>query len=180
MNLKVFRLHNDVNRFQYFLPENEDDYDRLETDGSHKPKGWKAPPMYILKPRHIKGDFFNYTSEWLIMSARAREALGEFLEMSGQLFPLRYKGETFTMLNVTECIDCLDPKKTKFYEDGAPKKYAFDAKRFVTSPLFKIPETAGGEILLVEGLRDPDEEFRKVVETRQLQGLQFELLWEGK
>ncbi len=39
---------------------------------------------------------------------------------------------------------------------------------------------AGGEILLVESPRDPDEEFRKVVENEKLQGLEFELFWEGK
>jgi hypothetical protein len=176
--LKVFRVRTDVNHFQYFLPENRSDYPILmDFDGTSKAKSWKPPPVYILKPKHKKGDFFNFGTGYLILSSRARDVLGEFLEMAGELLPLPYKGETYSLLNVTECIDCLDQKKTEFYPDQAPKKYAFHPDRFVESQLFKIPETDKAEILLVEGRDDPEEEFRHIVEANKLQGLIFEQLW---
>jgi hypothetical protein len=97
--------------------------------------------------------------------------------MAGQLFPLPHNGTTYQLLNVTECINCLDTKKSKFYEDGAPQKYVFHPNRFSESSIFKIPETAKGEVLLVEGARDPEEEFRALVEKHKLQGVLFEELW---
>jgi hypothetical protein len=91
----------------------------------------------------------------------------------------------FTILNVTECIDCLDHEKVVWKYDKLTKspiiieKYAFHNNRFTESCIFKIPETSSGEVLLVEGLRDQQSEFRKVLENYDLKGLTFELLWES-
>jgi hypothetical protein len=38
--------------------------------------------------------------------------LEEFLEMAGELLPLPYRGEEYTIVNVTECINCLDHEAT--------------------------------------------------------------------
>jgi hypothetical protein len=176
-SMKVFRVHTDVNHYQYFLPESEDDIEELWTDGTPKGKKWKVPPLYIYKPKHKVGDFFAFSSDKLIVSARAYDVLGEHLEMAGQLFPFQHKKTTYYFLNVTECINCLDQKKTVFYEDEAPKKYAFHPNRFSESSLFKIPETAKGEVLLVEGNHDPEDELRHLVEKHKLKGAVFEQLW---
>ena len=107
-----------------------------------------------------------------------------FLEMSGELLPLPYKGEEYTLLNVTECIDCLDQDKCEWLlnkdtgERIYPLKYVFRPGWFTESPLFKIPETCKGEVLLIEGMRDADREFRAVVKRNGLKGMLFdELLW---
>jgi hypothetical protein len=56
-------------------------------------------------------------------------------------------------------------------------RYSFHPDRFSESPLFKIPETCRAQILLVEGFRDPEEEFRYVVEQTGLKGLVVQELW---
>jgi hypothetical protein len=50
---------------------------------------------------------------------------------------------------------------------------------FIEVPLFKIPETRRGEILTIEGMKDPEDEFKYRVESGGYEGLKFELLWEG-
>lgn len=180
--MKVYRVRNNVSRFQYFLTEREEDILSLKTDCSSKANTWQPPSVFIFKPRHKRGDFFHFNSDILIANQKAIEVLQTFFEMSGELLPLPYKGDVYTLLNVTMCIDCLDHEKTVWLVDEAtntkilPKKYAFHKDRFVSSPIFKIPETDRGEVLIVD--RDQgDEEFRKSVESAQLQGLIFEELW---
>ena len=92
-----------------------------------------------------------------------------------------YKEEIYTLLNVTECIDCLYEEKTEWeYYEGTrlyPKKYVFHRNRFSASPLFKIPQSCRSRLFVVEGSGEVEEEFREVVEKNHLQGLVFKELW---
>ncbi len=103
--------------------------------------------------------------------------------MAGQLLPLPYKGQTYTILNVLECVDALDQDRTQWIygeTTGAKIKieqYHFYSNRLGESVLFKIPETSRAEVLLVEGLRDAEEEFRFIVAQNNLKGLIFEEVW---
>ena len=97
--------------------------------------------------------------------------------------PLTHEGEQFFALNVTECINVLDNESTQWVygqSTGARiriEQYAFHADRLTETPLFKIPETSRSEILTVEGLKDPDDEFKSRVEKMGLTGLVFEEIW---
>ncbi len=51
-------------------------------------------------------------------------------------------------------------------------KYVFHGDRLDYS-LFKIPETMGGEILTVEGIASPNDEFKPLVEKHGLKGLRL-------
>ena len=102
--------------------------------------------------------------------------------MAGELLPLPYQGQEYTLLNVTECINCLDEEHTEWVYHLGTKiqiaKYVFHPDRFSESTIFKIPQTRRGEILTVEGLKDPEDEFKYVVEKEGLKGIEFEMLWE--
>jgi hypothetical protein len=181
--MKVFKIQNDGNHYQYFLGRTNEDDEILQMDGTPKLESWKAPNVLIYMPKLKRGDFFQFASNHLITSPRATEALRNFLEMSGELLPVPYKGEEYTLLNVTECIDCLDQDKCEWLlnkdtgERIYPLKYVFRRGWFTESPLFKIPESCAREVLLVEGMRNPDQEFRAVVERNGLKGLRYTLLW---
>jgi hypothetical protein len=105
------------------------------------------------------------------------------LEMAGDLLPLPYEDQEYTILNVTECINCLDHEASEWRHSPftgqriSPLRYVFHPDRFSESTLFKIPETRRAEILVVEGLHDPEAEFRYAVEQGNLKGLIFEELW---
>jgi hypothetical protein len=141
--------------------------------------------VYVYKPLHEQGDFFQFSSSALITSPRATEALRDHLEMAGELLPLPHEGQEYTALNVTLCINSLDRERTEWAIHKAsgkqlwPRRYAFHAGRFPESSLFKIPETRASEILLVEGGGEfpPDQEFRSIVIREGLRGLAFDELW---
>lgn len=182
--MKVYRIEFDVNHYQYFLPENAEDWKRLEMDCTPKVGVWEPPVVFILEPLHIRGDFYQFGGGFLIMSTRATEVLEGFLAMAGELLPLPQGGQEFTILNVLECINCLDHEATEWFVNEAtgekyrPKKYAFNPNHFTSSMLFKIPETCRAEILVVEGRGHClDEEFRYVVEQAGLKGLLFKEIW---
>lgn len=184
--MRVYRIKHDFN-FQYFLPEDQSVWqtDLLIMDCRSKGKNWTSPKVFSYEPLLKAGDFWKLGAGMLITTPKATDILLTFLEMAGELLPLFYQGQTFTILNVTECINCLDDTNTKWVygeTTGAKiriEKYAFYPDRFSESTIFKIPETHKGEILVVEGLKDPEDEFKYTVENAGLQGIIFEQIWES-
>ena len=181
--MKVFRILPDGNNYQYFLTEKEEDGRKLITNCQPRLATWNPPTVYVYEPLHRKGDFFQFSRSVLISNTRATEALRSFYEMAGELLPLPYHGEVYTLLNVTECINCLDEEKSEWeYYEGTEvkhllKRYVFHPNRFSASALFKIPQTYGIELYAVEGSGEVEEEFREVVKKNHLQGLIFQELW---
>lgn len=181
--MKIFRIRNDVNWFQCFLPNDEEDWPKLGGECQPILDGWTPPPVYVLYPTREEGDFYQFGSGALITSPRATEALRTHLEMAGELLPLPHGGVTYTLLNVLECVNCLDHARTEWLltPDGTrvrPLKYAFHPKRLTETRLFKIPETCRGEILVSEGADASEHgEFREALEEAGLRGLVFEEIW---
>jgi hypothetical protein len=181
--IRVYRIRSDVNHYQYFLPENDEELPKLRMDCVPRAENWSPPPVFVYEPLHKKGDFYNFNSSSLITSPKATQALYPYLEIAGELLSLPYKDEVYTLLNVTECINCLDQQRTEWVKGKDKgdnlfiKSYAFYPDRFSESDIFKIPETCLSEILVVEGLKDQKDEFRYVVESAGLQGLIFEEIW---
>ncbi len=183
--MRVYRIWNDSNHYQSFLPEQEEDWQKLDMDCTPKAEIWVPPLVYVHMPKLKEGDFYNSGRGILIPSPRATAALRMHLEMAGELLPLPYKGQEFTVLNVTECINCLDQEKTEWIygqTTGAKigiKTYVFHRNRFSESRIFKIPETHKSEILVVEWVEGTEDEFKYTVESAGLKGLIFEKIWEA-
>jgi hypothetical protein len=182
--MKVYRVLPDVNKFQYFMLEDQtlELSDMMTFDGaSGKADTWIAPSVCVFKPKHKPGNFLAlWGTEAIIVDETATEELRDLLEMSGELLPMPYKDKLYHVLNVTACVNVLDHHKTEWlYEKGRLpiKTYAFHKCRFTEAPLFKIPETCKTEILTLEGLKDADDEFKGRVERLGLKGLIFEEVW---
>ena len=45
---------------------------------------------------------------------KASENLRDILEMAGELLPIEYKNEPYSLLNVTEYMDCLNHERTEW------------------------------------------------------------------
>lgn len=181
--MKVYNVTMDVNHYQSFLPEDDDRAKVGDFDGSSQLETWEPPPVFIYEPKLKAGDFFNFSSDCLIANPRATEALRTLFEMAGELLPLPYKSEIYTILNVTQCLDCIDYEKTKWRRtpDGeiitsTTRQFAFRPARVSESPIFKFPEDCFG-VYVVEGLLDPEDEFREIVRREGLKGLVFEEIW---
>jgi len=65
--------------------------------------------------------------------------------------------------------------------DGNHQRCTFTIRerRRATSTIFKIPQTCRAEILVTEGMKDPEDEFKYVVEKSKFGGLLFEKLWDS-
>lgn len=181
--MQVYRLKNDVNRYQYFLPAKTGEELVLVMDCTSRFATWNPPEVFIYEPLSIRGDFFQFLSGTLITSPLATETLRGFLEMAGELLPIYHDNEVYSLLNVTTCINCLNQEQTEWRYDSTrtmrttPKKYVFHPDRFAESRIFKIPETYRGELFVVEYEAGEDDEFRTLVEQHHLRGLLFEKVW---
>src|SRR6266542_652906 len=186
--MKVYRIAHDSNHYQFLLPKREKDalffYD---FDGTSRAVNWRPPPMTLFtKGKLQRGDFFQFAQGVVISNSRGVDALNvAFFEPAGELLPLTVGKEMYYVLNVTRCIDCLDEETTTREGDdpivpGSIVQYRFRSQALPAIGLFKIPETARTEVLLVEGIRDRDDEFSAIAERHALTGLQFELLWSSQ
>ena len=155
-------------------------------DGKPYGKKWRKQPFYIEKPLIPRPDFFDAQCATIACNEKARTLAGEALEMSGELLPIRVEGEKadYWLYNVTNCINVLDKKKSKWQKLGPDpdsqilKEPYFIASRFGEESIFKIAEDRGAAIYCVEVSGDPDDgEFKAVVEKYSLTGLIFELVW---
>ena len=182
--MKVFRIVLDVNQFQSCFLCNPDLWSLHEStfDGRPRAAEWISPEVYVLKPKLKRGDFLAFEVGTMLFGERAWADLQDLFEMSGEILPVSCDGQHLRLINITECVNVLDQEKSQWrtYADGSRagiSRFAFHSTRFTETPLFKIPETCKGDMLTVEGMKHPDDEFKPRVEKLGLTGLIFEELW---
>jgi len=146
-------------------------------DGTPVGDTWTPLEMYVREPLLKKPDIWA-CSDALIFEPHAVDVLQTFLDQSGEQFALPFEDRVLTVLNVTYVLNCLNKEKSD-YDLELPHiidDYAFFADRLDYS-LFKIPETRHSQILVVEGLAAPGDEFKAIVESYGFAGLRFDRLW---
>jgi hypothetical protein len=183
--MEVFRIVLDTNTYQSFLPVNDAIWKekRLRMDCTAKAADWDAPEVYIHNPILKRGNFFRLCSGAFAVDQIAFEKLEGVLEWAGELLPFTHLGVPFWLVNVLECVNCLNDSETEWIigkTTGARigiRKYAFYKQRFSESTLFKIPERAAGEVLTLSGIKDAEDEFKTIVENEGLKGIMFQNIW---
>ena len=179
--MRVLRVRNDVH-YQYFLTANTADEKMLVMDGTPKAHIWVAPEVFIYKSLHKAGALYNFNRDSLILTSHAARILAYFIRMSGEALILPYEEQNYTVLNVTECINCLDSKQSEWItynpetKRGKPRKYVFYEDRFSESPLFKIPENPY-EIFVVDRQHYQEVDFFEVIKENHLEGFTFDEVW---
>src|SRR5262249_44155933 len=111
--MKIYRVVADVNHYQGFNLDYPDGHpfwitNKWMFDGTDRKSAWSPPSVVILHPKLKRGQFFGFGPGVVALDGHATDVLRDLLEMSGELLPFSYKGEQFTALNVTECVDALD------------------------------------------------------------------------
>jgi hypothetical protein len=156
-------------------------------NGRRFPRKWQPIRLYVSMPLLPYPDLFNFGIATFVCTERAAELAEEPLGMCGELLPVtleRTKGKFF-VYNVTNCINAVDYRKSKWETLLPGKKLlvkpAFLADRLGDLSIFKLAEDFGTTIYCLERSGDPDDgEFKAVVEHHRLTGLRFELIWSGK
>ena len=183
--MEIFRIRLDSNKFRSFLPADTNIWqtDALKMNCVSKLSTWRSPEIYVHNPNFEKGNFSHFCSGGFVVDASTANELRTIFEIAGELLPLTHEGLSFYLVNILECVNCLDANKTEWVTGkttGAKiriKNYQFDKNKLSESTLFKIPETSAAEILCIAGLKDAEDEFKARVESAGLKGLIFEKLW---
>lgn len=156
--MKVWELKNDrINDVARLVFASDDELALGMFDGDGRPLDWKTQPHanVFVEPRKKKTkprvDISLLSAGYLVLNARARAALGEFLSQFGQLLELDVDGEIEWFYNVTNVIDCIDLQSSVLRPEGSIAKEAFHADRIPADPMiFKDPRTARTRIYVNE------------------------------
>lgn len=181
----IHQIKMDVNNFQQLVPLDKNCWEDniLLFDGTPK-ENWKTLDVQVYNPTLPEGDFWNIGPGSFIISEKTYDLVGTQLEMAGQLLPLNCNGKKLFILNVLECVDCLNHEKTEWIygeKKGNPisvKKYSFHSHLMPESSIFKLPRFKKGKIFTYEGVKDSEDEFKGIVESNNLKGIKFTKIWE--
>jgi hypothetical protein len=187
--MRVFSVRANVD-LQTFFPYDPDDPRDTKTltngmfplDCTPRSAQWTPLPLYAQNQKSKRGNFIFLWSGNIAADSRACKALRPVFDRTCEFLPmLPYDGEVFHVMNVLECVDCLDNEKTKWQVDQKTgrrlqiEEYSFVPERFAESTLFKLPKRR--VLLTVTGLKDLKYDFKSIVEREGLTGLEFEELW---
>jgi len=132
------------------------------------------PDVYINRPKLKRGDFWGFSAyHTFAMPAASAEKVRVFLEEAGELIPLPYKTEMFSVLNVLKCVDCVDPET----EDLGIWERGYIPDR-VPNGIFRDPK--GVYMFVSEFTGDPATEFKAFVEHEKMTGLIFREVWNSE
>ncbi len=176
----VYRVLCDSENYQHILSDTEDLVQKYNFDGYPIGDKWNPPQANSPYPLLKVGDYWNCFAGSMLFGVTYETACRtvKFLDQSCECLPFNLRDQKFFACNVTEVVNCLDKVNSKHKPDNPLwfDEYVFHPKRFSYS-LFKIPDTRQSEVLCVEGLAAPEDEFKGTVEKLGLTGLIFQKLW---
>ena len=148
-------------------------------------KNWVPPQLMSRYPLRPEPDFWNFGFGAFAVGEKAlynSSELERMLEDSGQLLPLPYNGQELKLVNILECVECIDKEKTEWNihprtaERVTARRPFFAAEDLPESTLFKIPQQPM-DVYAWELHNDPEFEFKACVEENKFTGIYFEPVW---
>ena len=179
----VYRIEPDVNNFQALEYDEWPAEDAVWNtkmaffEGTPISDLWEPPDVYVRSPMLKIPDIWPGPALTFSLDERSFENLSPIVREAGEMLPIPFDGRVLYAVNITSVVDCIDLEHSDYSELTCWfQKYAFREECFQTT-LFKIPQTDAAEVLTVEGIGDPNREFKPLVEKHQLSGLLFRPLW---
>jgi hypothetical protein len=121
---------------------------------------WKIRPhaTVFVEPRKKKAkpraDISALSPGALVVNAKAKTAIGEFLKKFGQLLEIDVDGQVEWFYNVTHVIDCIDLQNSTLRASGTIAREEFFAGCIPMEPaIFKDPRTARTRIYANEAAK---------------------------
>jgi hypothetical protein len=187
--MTVYKIEIENEKYKGFYADDVDF--ELEVQGYLEfkctPKGhdWVPPKVYMEEMEdEDKGtqpvpDIAAFRPGSLVLSPRATEALKPILERTGELLPLPYQGETWFILNVTECVNALDKDRTEYVKDDEDgtilgiRRPVFYEDRLTRSSVFKIADDNFTSIYCHSADQNTEYDLKRAVESSGLRGIKF-------
>lgn len=184
---KIYEVEPLVDLYQQIVPDDSAVLNSggIVMDATPARDGWTPPKVRIINEQLKGGDFYGFTPGTLVMREQVASQLLSFLEAAGEVLPLSCSSVPLAMLNVTECLNCLDEEGCEWVygkSSGKPiriTKYSFREDLLPESTIFKLPRFRKGRIYVSEGRKEPNDEFKYAVEKIGLEGLSFKLVWQS-
>lgn len=156
-------------------------------DGKPYPREWPAVELYLRNGKKQKPDIYMFGGYALVFPDKVKKLIEVALDEVGELFPVTIKGDKsrYYFLNVTNSMNVLDQKRSKWWCSGGKKGYktleepAFRPDLFGRQSIFKIPDDGGAAIYCLERSSPDGMGFKEIVEKHGLTGLQFDLVWQA-
>jgi hypothetical protein len=183
--MKVFRLRPNYSYLSFYA-WNQDEGGRIDMyasgmtaiGGTRRIASWNPLSLRPYKPGLPRGNFMYLWSLNFLVDEYALNLLRPLLRSCCEFLPLApYEGQVFFLLNVLDCIDCLDKENTTWTSSKMIDEYSFNAHELPPGTLFKIPEDRGALELTASGVATGGTEFKSIVEHEGLTGLEFEEVW---
>ncbi len=184
--MRIYKIKEDTNNYQWVMPKNKDDiFENLSFECHSKESKWQPLEMFVFNPQKKQGNFYTLGGIGaLVFDEQALDAMLTIFEMAGEILPINVEGASLYILNVLDCVNCLDKDKSiwDYYEDGSRGRilsYSFYKDRMTEGSIFKIPETCKTEVLIYSDIKNKEEEFIPLYEKHKLTGLIFEEIYSG-
>ncbi len=115
--MKIYRIHFDVANYQHFDQPLGDtstsqgmntmrEKTRRLYDCKTVTELLTPPEVFIPRPKFKRPDFLKFSlHHTFTVSPTSLKKVQNFLEASGELLPLPYKSELFSVLNVLKCVE---------------------------------------------------------------------------
>ncbi|WP_426688522.1 hypothetical protein [Rhodanobacter ginsengiterrae] len=164
--MKVWEFRNGaLNDFAMLVHANESERIAEIFDVNGNPFDWRVRPhaTVFVEPRRKRAkpraDISALSPGALVLNAKAKAAIGEFLSKFGQLLELEVDGHLEWFYNVTHVIDCIDLQSSTLRASGTIAKEQFFANSVPFDPvIFKDPRTARTRIYVNQAAKELLEE----------------------
>jgi hypothetical protein len=169
--------------FEWASPIHEADYEILRgLDGTRRASEWRPIPFYLFKEDEHGRLRAPSDMPWLsentpILKDRAVAAVGELFARYGELLPLECEETPLTLLNVCNVIDALDMERSKLVHFRSGRimdieEWVFKADAVGDNQMFKIAQMPTHIVYV-------NEDVVTAVQRAELEGVGFQLVWDG-
>lgn len=179
----IYRVSSDPESFLWLTLSDTSDSERLEQlrEAVSVMKDWEpvlAEPI-IENAKDRRNELGDFPTFWSLptVSKRASIALKDLLDGNAELLPIQ--NQSYFIVNVTRLVDALDEENSvlkRFPSSGSIMRiesFAFHEEALDNIPIFKLPQYKRVDVFV-------SQEFKDRVESANLMGFEFELIWPRK
>ena len=179
LTMNIYEISNNCDIYDSLYYVNQEDseiVDRVLGYGIYadRPFNQEWKPIAVrIYPKQKRGDFIGLPGT-LGCNKQAYKILEPLIKNSVELLPLNCKEGNYSLIKVTDIVDCLDYDNSTIdrFDDGRVMwvdSFAFYPEKIQNKHIFKIPEL--NAVYLVS------QTFKNCVEIHGLEGLIFRLVW---
>ena len=178
--MKIWKLDFKVDEYENLIPTKNFTVEEIQSfDGRRHLEQWEPLKVERMEPeKNLElGDAPGFTIP--VFSKRAIECLLSLINENIELLPLDFEEKEFYGINVTTVLDAIDYEKSvyKTFRDGKRimsfKKYVFKSDKIKDVPIFKIIDEPTRWAFV-------SDKFKQTVEENNLEGFDFELVWDSE